>query len=381
MASPSSGAYAPNKILAHPDRLKVLRAGGRPYPVHLHLIISDLCNLSCRGCAYRMDGYSSNQLFSILNADGTKNQNPPRFLETALVESVLRDCVEMGTRAVEFTGGGEPTVHPEAKRLLEYAQDLGLETALITNGILLPRVGDVAVKGQWLRISIDAATEKTYGTVRAGVGGPQGENLRKAIRAVEWARERRDALGTDCVIGVGFVVQKENFRELYEAVGMYREAGADNVRVSALFTPEGDAYFDGWREEALEIEAAVQKDFHNGEFKVYGRLSEKLSDLQAPPDYPRCWYQEMTTYLAGDGNLYRCCVTSYNKQGHIGNVREAGGLKALWDSQEKREAFDGFDARTCPRCQFSDRNRAINAAVTAPAEPTMPAGFVHPDFV
>ncbi len=46
----SDNAYAPDKILAHPETLKVLREGGHPYPLHLHLILSDLCNLDCPGC-------------------------------------------------------------------------------------------------------------------------------------------------------------------------------------------------------------------------------------------------------------------------------------------------------------------------------------------
>ena len=39
------------------------REGGLPKaPKQVQMILSDLCNQNCRFCAYRMDGYTSNQL-------------------------------------------------------------------------------------------------------------------------------------------------------------------------------------------------------------------------------------------------------------------------------------------------------------------------------
>jgi len=61
----------------------------------------------------------------------------------------------------------------------------------------------------------------------------------------------------------------------------------------------------------------------------------------------------------------------------------AGGLKALWDSQGKREKFDGFDARSCGgSCRFCDHLATINRAIDAPEEPSTP-DFTpdHPYFV
>ena len=115
----STGAYAPDKALAWPDRLQALRRGEQPYPVHLHLIISDLCSLNCPLCAYRLEGYSSNELFSERDALGKViTNNPNRMLEMPLVESILADFVAMGGRAVEFSVWGQeriPLVTPEGR--------------------------------------------------------------------------------------------------------------------------------------------------------------------------------------------------------------------------------------------------------------------------
>jgi MoaA/NifB/PqqE/SkfB family radical SAM enzyme len=374
----SDNAYAPDKILAHPETLKVLREGGHPYPLHLHLILSDLCNLDCPGCAYRMSGYPSSELF--IDPKAAIPRNPNRMLETALVELVLRDCAAMGTRAVEMTGGGEPTVHPDCAHLLDYAQNLGLDTALITNGILLPKIGAPAVRTQWLRISLDAATPETYARVRPGFGS--ANHFERACKGVRWAVEERwseNEIGaTDCTIGVGFVVQEENCREIVAATALAYALGADNIRISGLFTPRGDEYHAPFRREAQRRAEEAVAQFDGAPidgrppFRVFNRYGEKLSDLSAPPDYSRCSYQRVTTYLGADANLYRCCVTSYSKHGLLGNIRDAAGLKALWDHASTRAELDCFDARSCERCQHNDKNRVINQAITP---------ITHPYFV
>lgn len=361
----SDGVYAADKAAAWPDRIAALQAGKQPAPVHLHMILSDLCSLDCPGCAYRMSGYSSNQRFGIWQ-DGKVNNNPNRMLHLNLVLDVLRDFADMGGKSVEFTGGGEPTLHPHLNGIINFAQTLGLDTALITHGLDLHKKLDpkLLVKLAWLRISIDAATPETYGKVRPSVGGPRGENFYNALASVYKARKLIEAAKSDCQLGTGFVVQKENWREVLAASLLYRQAGAHNMRISGLFTPEKDAYFGDWRGEAEQHErmAVGMADLEPG-FKVYGRLSEKISDLTAPPDYAFCGYQNFTTYMGGDGNLYRCCVTSYNDQGLIGNVEAAGGFRALWESDQKKQRFDGFDARSCSQCQFNLINKSILSLV------------------
>lgn len=382
----STAAYAPDKALSHPDRLGGLKRGALVYPAHLHLILSDLCNLNCPGCAYRMDGYSSNEMFGVKAEDGMVNNNPNRMIEYELARQILLDCKEMGTLGVEFTGGGEPTLHPRIRDLLDLAHSLGLHTALITNGLRMENLISQALFCDWVRFSIDAATPETYAKVRPSVGKlPRGNRIDDVVMAMYELSIAAKAAKSGVTIGAGFVVQKENFHEILEAVEMYRDWGAHNVRISGLFTPSKDAYFDGWRKEAEALEAQAIAKFDRpdmpGGFRVFGRFAQKVADLQAPPDYDDCHYQRFTTYIGGDANLYRCCVTAYNKIGQLGSVREAGGLKALWDSPELQVKLRSFSARSCGTCQFNDRNRAIESAINGGKLPDPRPGVVHPWFV
>jgi radical SAM protein with 4Fe4S-binding SPASM domain len=396
----STGAYSPSKASAWPDRIQDLREGRQPYPVHLHLCISDLCDLDCPTCSYRWSGYTSNEMFGEKDSKGGYSHNPNRMLEVDLAKRILDDCKAMGTQAVEITGSGEPTIHPHAPEILGYAQSLGLDTALITNGLHLDRMADAAVKTHWLRVSVDAATADTYAKVRPSYAGPDRQkalantsrsrtNFRKVCEAIRAAAIRRTELGSNCLIGVGFVVQKDNWREIYDAAELYRHLGADNIRISGVFSPEGADYHAGYRAdaEALERKAVAELSQPPGwqnrqhGFTVYGRFHEKMEDLSARPDFSTCWYQELTTFIGGDANLYRCCVTSFSRQGLIGNVRDSGGFRKLWESSLKQFKFKKFDARTCARCQFLDKIRAIDHAVKAETAPEAPPDLVHKSFV
>jgi MoaA/NifB/PqqE/SkfB family radical SAM enzyme len=378
----STGAYSPSKASAWPDRIQDLREGRQPYPVHVQIILSDLCDLDCPQCAYRLSGYTSNQLFSVQRQDGSFNHNPNRMLDRDLVKQIIDDCVAMGVKAIQFTGGGEPTIHPQARELIAYAQDKGLDTALVTNGLHLDRMREVLPRLSWLRVSVDAATPETYAKVRPSFGGKverSKQNWEKLLAQMDRATTHLREADSACVVGAGFVVQEENWREQAEFVKLFRDLGVDNVRISGAFTPSGEAYHATYREEALAVEREAAA-LARGGFAVHARFSEKLDDLAARPDYKDCWYQQFTTYVGGDGNLYRCCVQSYNRHGLIGNVKEAGGLKALWDSETKRQKFRSFDARSCSVCQLNDRNRAINAAIKSDATPSLDE-VIHKSFV
>lgn len=105
--------YSTLKAFKYPDRLEAIKSGHPAGPVHVQIILSDLCNQNCHFCAYRDPSYTSSQLFHI---DG--NYNPNRMIPLDKVLEILDDCVEMGVRAIQLTGGGEPTVHPHFDKVV-----------------------------------------------------------------------------------------------------------------------------------------------------------------------------------------------------------------------------------------------------------------------
>lgn len=359
-----SNPYASNKAILHMDRLLKIRNGEPTTPVHLHYVVSDLCNQSCLFCAYRIDNYT--EIFAETREDGTKNINPNRMIHRDKALEILTDFRAMGGKAVQFTGGGEPTVHPQIVELLIYAREIGLDVALVTNAVKLddrvraalldeePRAG----KAQWTRISLDASNAESYAKLRQVPTG----HWDKALKNLNALVEERARAGAALTIGVGFVVTKENWREVVDCAAMVRGIGVDNLRISAMFQPDDAAYFEGFHAEAAELcreaEALTEKGF-----QVINNFGSRVADLELQsPDYERCAYQNFTVYIGADLNVYRCCVLSYTERGTVGSLKNQT-LRELWETPERHENYVKFDARSCPRCQFNDKNHDINRMI------------------
>jgi MoaA/NifB/PqqE/SkfB family radical SAM enzyme len=333
-----------------------VRDGGLPAaPKQAQVILSDMCNQNCHFCAYRMDGYTSNELFV---ADSTPakygHNNPKRWMPTDRALALLEELAGAGVLAVQFTGGGEPTVHPEHERIFKRTLELGLKAALVSNGLhwsdhllgMLPRFS-------WVRVSVDAGTPATYATIR---DTPPGNFEKVWNHVARLANDIRQQLG--CLLGIGYVVTPENWKEIGDGVARAADSGAAYIRLSAMFNPDGAAPYVETYEQIQHAIGEARAAHEREDFAVHDLFGDRLQDLaEGPPDYPTCYYQAYTTYVGGDLNLYRCCVLAYNKRGLLGSLK-GQTFEQAWKAAQ--EDFKTFDAGSCDRCQFNARNRAMN---------------------
>jgi len=356
--------YSDWKVAWHLDRVAELRASGQTTPPHVQLILSDLCNHDCPWCAYRMEGYSSNQHFGEARPDGSMNHNPARFIPYAKALEILDDCAALGVRAVEFTGGGEPTVHPQHLQIFAHALDLGLRCALVSNGNLLrPGWEDLLPRFDWVRFSLDAGTAETYARIRR-VCESAFDRFQANARSLAGELARQSA---DTLFGISFIVLHENWPEIVLAADLARRLGAGSIRFGALFSPALADYYDA--DLLASIRALIEQARHLNEgpgFRVIDLFDQRMLDLeQGRPDYRTCLYQQMNVYIGGDLNVYRCCNTAYNDLGLVGSLKEQR-FREFWQSDAKRQAYRRFDARACQHCAFNGKNRLLNYLAGTP---------------
>jgi len=346
--------YRDDKILMHLDRLHALRLSRVPAPIHVHFVPSDKCNQNCNFCAYRIDGYT--EFFAEKRPDGTLRRNPHRMMPYEKARGILSDCAKMGVKAIEFTGGGEPTVHPHCAGLMNYARSLGMETALVTNGWKMGEdIRAALLSATWVRISLDCATPDTYQKERRVPGTVLAEVLEN-IKALVAARNKAQS---SLVIGIGYVITEDNWQEVIRGVELARDLGVDNIRLSAVFQAQNASYFDGFGEDAAR-RCRMAVTLSTDTFRVINNFDLRFGELlQGSPEFKRCPFQTLVPYIGADLNVYRCCVMSYRKRGLVASLANQT-LEQLWTSEEYRQDYLNFDARGCERCQFLDRNRTIN---------------------
>ena len=328
------------------DKIDELKRGHQTVPLQVQIVPSNRCNQRCSFCAYRQPDYLSNQRFS-----------DDQLLSYEKIIETLDSFVEMGVKAVQYTGGGEPLVHPKIKEIFKETKARGLEVSLVSNGMALDEdLCDILGDAAWVRISIDSASADVYSMIRK-VSYKMFEKTKNNI--AELVRYKRTS-----IIGIGFVVNKENYHEIYDAAVMAKELGVDNFRISAAFTTMGYSYFDTFLEDAKELSKKAES-LSDSKFTVFNLFNDRVKDaFEGTQDYNNCSIKDLLSYIGADYNVYTCCTLAYNDAGNIGSIKDQT-FKELWESKEKIAMYD--DHRPCDRCKhpcmYKNKNEFINYCI------------------
>jgi len=126
---------------------------------------------------------------------------------------------------VDFTGSGEPLMHPDLEQMISGAKRSGCKVGFSSNGVLLtPKRSEKLIEAglDWVAISFDAATEETYSRIRVGASfGYVLENLRN-LQKIKTQRPDRKPYTM-----LFFVMMKENIHELPAAIELASELSID----------------------------------------------------------------------------------------------------------------------------------------------------------
>lgn len=347
----STKAYSPLKAAWHLDRIAAMRERIPVRPVEVQLILSDFCNQDCHFCAYR----ASNGL-SVEGFGENGNPNPNRMIPYEKAVEIIEDCKRMDVKSIIFTGGGEPTVHPQHMELFKLALQVGIDCSLNTNGIVL-RKGweEILPLFTYIRFSIDAGTPEEYAKVRKVKPGDYDKALRN-LEAV--ATACRD---TACTVGTGYVVGPDSWPNLFEGCKNIKDSGASYVRLASLQSTEGMAVYDDpdhltdtmkYVREAIERAKALESD----DFSVIDLFDVAMG---GKVDYQPCGFQHVVVYIGGNLKVYRCCYTAYTELGEAGDLSDMSFYQWVYDIETMNERYS-FDARKCGTCQLDHKNRIIN---------------------
>lgn len=132
------------KMLYHVDRIAEYKQTGDTRPVFIEFNLTDKCNLRCKWCI-------------------SENCRSLDTIPFNTAYNFLKEFRAFGGKAITFSGGGEPTQHPDFDRLLEHAFALGLDCGLMTNGVFNSYNRHIiADRCKWVRISLDTTNGEKY---------------------------------------------------------------------------------------------------------------------------------------------------------------------------------------------------------------------------
>lgn len=336
--------YSDFKIFCHPEKMKDILDGVRTAPLYVRIKPTNICNQNCYYCVYANDKVIDNRAV-----------NRRESISWDKMKEIINDLSEMGTKAITFSGGGEPLCYQYIYDTLDLVKEKGIDFAMISNGQALnDRACEALSDAKWIRISLDSINPEMYKKIR-GV-----DTFPTVISNIEHFAKLKSA---NCVLGVNYVVTQDNYKGVYEICKILADAGADNIKFSPLMVkgtiPEYHAQIKKDVEEQI---ARAKSDLSGNCFTIIDKYTNDESlNKEFKKAYSHCCIKEIFTVIGADSKVYYCHQRAYTEQGCIGSL-ENHSFKQLWFSEETTEKFRKMDAvKECNfRCVFDERNQLLN---------------------
>ncbi|MEQ8249346.1 MAG: radical SAM protein [Alphaproteobacteria bacterium] len=337
--------YSSLKFFHHPDRMEALAAGRHLGPLHVRIKPTNVCNHDCYFCAYRSDGLSLGSTMQVRDR-----------IPQAKMKEIVEDLIAIGTKAVTFSGGGEPLLYPHLAESAERLAGAGIGIGVLTNGSQLRgRLAQTLARtASWVRVSIDGWDSASY-----------ARNRNVPLHSFERVLENMAAFSKmdgDCTLGASVIVDSGNAEHLFDLAQRLKSAGAEHVKLSPCIVSEsaaGNAAHHRQFANVVRSEIARCQTLAASDFAVVDHYHFE-PDPADEMRHPHCPMTRLLTVIGADCSVYTCQDKAYTDAGRIGTIQDRR-FSDLWLDDSTVSWLDNFDARTCTHhCVAATKNRLLN---------------------
>jgi MoaA/NifB/PqqE/SkfB family radical SAM enzyme len=135
----------------------------------------------------------------------------------------------MGVETVLLVGGGEPTLHPKFKEIIELIGKLGMKFNFSTNGVLLGLYNNYLVDGHCdsVTVSLSFASKKSFSSIRPTSNSKVMKNIEKNVKKLAKLKASRKAAYPGII--ALYAICKYNYKEILKMVAQAKKIGADTI--------------------------------------------------------------------------------------------------------------------------------------------------------
>jgi GTP 3',8-cyclase len=349
------------KIIANVDRVIEFVETGNTAPVLIEVDPSNACNHACSFCLssyIHFDKYKGTETFS------------RAMMPRDMLMSLCEDFVDMGVRAVNWTGGGEPTLNKHIKEAIEYCGSNGIKMGMFTNGTLFDKrdIFETLVDNMtWVRISIDCGTAETYNKIRIPKGGA---NWDKMVDNVSKLIEVNKAKGNKIDIGVGYVISPDTYHEIVDFAKFFKDFDLTycQYKPEIVIREDGGEQRDVefWRDKVQPL-LDEAKEILGSKFQLNGYKMEDLvhDKEKLGRNYKKCLGSQVSPCVGADGHVYVCTNHRGWKQYSYGCMYDDKSFKEIWnDIQKRQEVMHQIEDVECfsnctKLCKPHESNKAV----------------------
>lgn len=298
------------------------------FPISVELHLTDQCNLNCEWCTDR---------------ELRKN------MATLPVESIEKIFQEfsMHKTGVTLEGGGEPTLHPDFREIVDMGYKYSLDMGLITNGIV--DISDCIHKLKWIRVSLDSSNEKEYEKEK-------GANcFERVLTNIEKMSEVRNPQKT--YIGVGYVLTKRNTDDIVTLVKRLDKMGVDYLYLRPV---EEASDITLSLNELLEIRKCLAELTKDSRIKYMLNINDRIIDKNnALP----CIAHSLTSIIHANGDV-GLCEKRCGDNIILGNITHML-FSQIWSSSYREQVtqrlLNAECQKVCSACRITGFNMLFDS--------------------
>ena len=268
------------KILRFPERII---PGGQYFhhPITADVFLTNYCNNNCPLCTYRRWELD----------DGATYVPYQDFV------SYASRLMQLGVRGIILTGGGEPTLNKDFKKIVNWLQLQGISYGINTNFNKL-----FYFSPNYLKVSLDAWDEDTYHKKR-GVRNYQltRDNI---VQYDKW----RKAIGSKTTLGIQSI--PFSVSDVYNFYEANADLPVDYIAIRPVESTAGQYYKD--HQDAKDIVTAIEEIASKDSRVVKNFKWNYISHVET--ECSAFWAQ---IALNEKGEVMYCCHKPYQIIGHV----------------------------------------------------------------
>lgn len=271
------------------------------FPVELSIEVTNHCNADCIMCPRE------------------KMTREKGFMDFALFKKIVDEAKDYAELAV-LHFAGEPLLHPELIRMIDYCGKIGLRTMFSTNAILLDSDKSKALIGSpldLLILSFDGVNKETYEKIR------RKSNFENTYRNIQGFLQLKSKSKRAPYTIIQLVYQEENFNEAKDFVLRWKDSEIDAVRIKPYLN-------------------------YPGLDKYLGKIPKVNSAYLAP-----CILLWRQLAIYWDGTVVPCCMDFLSGM-VVGNINRES-IKDVWNGErlvKMRQAHIQGVSRQLPLCKY-----------------------------
>lgn len=346
-----------NKVLWHVDRLAAIKQGKKPAPVNVEIDTSFRCSLGCQSCHF---AYTHTRGPLAGKRDKPHNAIPGGdLIDYELAKSIIIQLKMFGVRSVTWTGGGEPTLHPQFNDIIRFTKVHNMPQGIYTHGGHIDQERAELMKQAmtWVYVSLDECTPEQYRQIK---GVP---NFHKACQGVK----NLVAAKGNATIGIGFLLHPGNWQQTDDMIRLgLDELGADYVqfRPTVLYDQEQPDKPDedtSWLSPVIAKLETYKDEVVGGRVLADTERFQMYQEWNGRP-YSTCHWAALQTVITPNGKVWTCV----NKREHAGAELGDLSVDTFADIWQSAGGACRVDEACRTMCRGHIPNLTLDAVMTEP---------------